>query len=101
MEQLISRLIIILIWISLPLLLLFNAPIKFVVFITIVWLFMLYSHICNALIHRHLIPLSAPRPASWPALWPAFWTATLKILIFGPLEIDHLKKQQQKSLIAE
>jgi uncharacterized protein YhhL (DUF1145 family) len=86
MEQRISRAIIIIMWISLPLMLLFHAPLKFVVFITVIWFFTLYSHICQAFIHRDLIGHQQPR------------LAVFKILVFGPIEIEHLKKLQQTSI---
>lgn len=89
MEQRISRTAIFIMWISLPLLLLINAPIKYVVFITIIWLFTLYSHICHAFINRSL--LSPPKP----------WIKLLKILVFGLLEIEQLKKLQKTSINAQ
>ena len=89
MEQRISRTAIIIMWISLPLLLLFNAPLKFVVFITIIWLFTLYSHICHAFIHRDLISPHQP------------WIKLFKILVFGLMEIEQLDKLQKTSINAQ
>lgn len=88
MGNLVSRIIIAMLWLSLPLCWLLDAPSKYTVSLTLVMGFIIYSQTCQAIIYRDL----PDRNKRWPGL--------LAIVVFGPLEIQRLK-QQQKTQQAE
>ena len=88
-RQIISRIVLVCMWLSLPISLVMNMPEKVIVTIIIFIGFFLFSHSCLAYIYNDLVVNKKN------------WQAYLLIVLFGPVEIDRLKKiSRQKSLDA-
>lgn len=85
----VTRTTTILMWLGLPLLLLFGAPIKFIAAIGIILVFSLYSHVCQAVIYRHLIHSQKNHGS------------ILKVILFGALEINRLQKLEKTQALAD
>ncbi len=80
LNQIISRLILAIIWLSLPIGFFLGLPEKIIVPVIIFTGFTFFSHSCLAYIFADMI-VDKKR-----------WRGYLQILLFGPTEIDRLKK---------
>jgi uncharacterized protein YhhL (DUF1145 family) len=76
--RIMSRIIIILLFLSLPLCFIFSAPSKYTVSLMLIIGFCIYSHTSHAIIYKHLVDKEH------------IWFGVVKILMFGPLEIKYL-----------
>ena len=86
-KQIISRLVLGSIWLSLPISILLGAPERFTICIIIFTGFILFSHSCLAYIHQDLI-IDEKR-----------WHGYFLILIFGPVETERLRKISKTKLV--
>lgn len=80
LRQIVSRSILGLIWLSLPISFIFHLSEKVIVCVIIFIGFILFSHSCLTYIHNELIPKKNR------------WRGYILMLLFGPIEADRLIK---------